>query len=84
MSIKKATTPSLREDEKRRTSTATTEEEVVDFGGELSLPPPPTLTPEQERKLWRKVDLRLMPILALMYLFSFLDRGAPLDLFSST
>ncbi|KAF5328441.1 hypothetical protein D9619_013250 [Psilocybe cf. subviscida] len=73
MSIKKSSTPSLREDEKRRTST--TEEEVIDFGGELSLPPPPTLTPEQEKKLWRKVDLRLMPILSLMYLFSFLDRG---------
>jgi hypothetical protein len=35
----------------------------------------PTLTPEQESKLWRKIDLRLMPILSLMYLFSFLDRG---------
>ncbi|KAF8184699.1 MFS general substrate transporter [Pholiota molesta] len=42
---------------------------------ESSLPPPPTLTEEQERKLWRKVDLRLMPILSLMYLLSFLDRG---------
>jgi hypothetical protein len=77
MSIKKSSTPSLREvvDEKRQAST--TEDDVVDFGGELSLPPPPTLTPEQEKKLWRKVDLRLMPILSLMYLFSFLDRGEP-------
>ncbi|KAK7033226.1 major facilitator superfamily domain-containing protein [Favolaschia claudopus] len=47
----------------------------VDFGGESTLPPPPTLSTEQERKLWRKVDLRLMPILSLMYLLSFLDRG---------
>jgi len=46
-----------------------------DFGGESNLPPPPTLSPEEERKLWRKIDLRLMPILSLMYLFSFLDRG---------
>jgi hypothetical protein len=46
-----------------------------DFGGESTLPPPPDLTPEQEKKLWRKIDLRLMPILSLMYLFSFLDRG---------
>lgn len=37
---------------------------------------PPKLTPEQEKKLWRKIDLWLMPILTLMYLFSFLDRGA--------
>ncbi|KAJ7693398.1 MFS general substrate transporter [Mycena rosella] len=46
-----------------------------DFGGESSLPPPPSLTAEEERKLWRKIDLRLMPILSLMYLLSFLDRG---------
>ncbi|KAJ6545251.1 MFS general substrate transporter [Mycena capillaripes] len=49
--------------------------EHLDFGGETSLPPPPALTAEEERKLWRKIDLRLMPILSLMYLFSFLDRG---------
>jgi len=36
---------------------------------------PPTLTPEEEAKAWRKIDIRLMPILALLYLFSFLDRG---------
>lgn len=47
----------------------------VDFGGESKLPPPPKLTPEQEKKLYRKVDLWLMPILTLMYLASFLDRG---------
>ncbi|KAJ6489526.1 MFS general substrate transporter [Mycena vitilis] len=47
----------------------------LDFGGDSSLPPPPTLSTEEERKLWRKVDLRLMPILSLMYLLSFLDRG---------
>ncbi|KAF8182748.1 MFS general substrate transporter [Mycena galopus ATCC 62051] len=34
-----------------------------------------TLTVEEERKLWRKIDLRLMPILSLMYLVSFLDRS---------
>ncbi|KAJ7680723.1 MFS general substrate transporter [Mycena polygramma] len=49
--------------------------EHFDFGGESSLPPPPTLTAEEERKLWQKIDLRLMPILSLMYLVSFLDRG---------
>ncbi|KAF7376511.1 hypothetical protein MSAN_00067100 [Mycena sanguinolenta] len=50
--------------------------EHFDFGGESTLPPPPTLTAEEERKLWRKIDLRLMPILSLLYLSSFLDRGA--------
>lgn len=46
-----------------------------DFGGETSLPPPPTLTEAEEIKLYRKIDLRLMPILALLYLLSFIDRG---------
>ncbi|KZP00222.1 MFS general substrate transporter [Calocera viscosa TUFC12733] len=46
-----------------------------DFGGESTLPPPPNFTPEQELALYRKIDLRLMPILSLMYLLSFLDRG---------
>jgi hypothetical protein len=35
----------------------------------------PQFTPEQTKVLWRKVDLRLMPILSVIYLFSFLDRG---------
>ncbi len=51
------------------------EKPVIDFGGDTTLPPPPDLTPEQQKKLWRKIDLMLMPILTLMYLFSFLDRG---------
>lgn len=76
MSVKKSSSLSLRDEvqEKQHTST---NEEAINFGGELNLPPPPTLTPEQEKKLWREVDLKLMPILTLMYLFSFLDRGEP-------
>ncbi|KAK2463980.1 hypothetical protein APHAL10511_004031 [Amanita phalloides] len=35
----------------------------------------PTLTAEQERKLWLKIDLRLLPILSLMFLMSNMDRG---------
>ncbi|KAJ4469922.1 MFS general substrate transporter [Lentinula edodes] len=46
-----------------------------DFGGESQLPPPPDLSQEDERKLWRKIDLRLMPILCVIYLMSFMDRG---------
>ncbi|KAF9234650.1 MFS general substrate transporter [Melanogaster broomeanus] len=44
---------------------------IVDDGPDAR----PMLTPEQEKRLWRKVDLRLMPILSLMYLLSFMDRG---------
>ncbi|RPD60537.1 MFS general substrate transporter [Lentinus tigrinus ALCF2SS1-7] len=47
----------------------------VPYGGEDTLPPPPTLTAEEEKRLWRKIDVRLVPILTLMYLCSFLDRG---------
>ncbi|KAH9835023.1 major facilitator superfamily domain-containing protein [Rhodofomes roseus] len=35
----------------------------------------PSLTPLQEAKLWRKVDWHILPILTVMYLCSFLDRG---------
>ncbi|KAF8836782.1 MFS general substrate transporter [Paxillus ammoniavirescens] len=35
----------------------------------------PALTTEQETKLWRRIDVQLIPIIATMYLFSFLDRG---------
>ncbi|KAF8835337.1 MFS general substrate transporter [Paxillus ammoniavirescens] len=35
----------------------------------------PALTAAQQTKLWRKIDLRLLPMVALMYLFSFMDRG---------
>ncbi|KIK93186.1 hypothetical protein PAXRUDRAFT_829222 [Paxillus rubicundulus Ve08.2h10] len=35
----------------------------------------PTLTTEQETKLWRRIDMRLIPIIAAMYLLSFTDRG---------
>ncbi|KAF5390065.1 hypothetical protein D9757_003779 [Collybiopsis confluens] len=46
-----------------------------DFGGESQLPPPPTLSAQEEARLWRKIDMRLMPILCIMYLMSFMDRG---------
>ncbi len=45
------------------------------YGGDDKLPPPPTLTPEEEKRLWRKIDMRFMPIVTLLYLFSFLDRA---------
>lgn len=36
---------------------------------------PPVLTAEEEKRLWRKVDMRLIPISVLLYLMSYLDRG---------
>ncbi|KAI0365418.1 MFS general substrate transporter [Pilatotrama ljubarskyi] len=43
--------------------------------GHDGLPPPPILTPEEEKKLWRKIDMRLIPIMTLLYLVSYIDRG---------
>ena len=51
------------------------ESEAINFGGEDHLPPPPRLTEAEEKKLWRKIDLKLLPILTLLYLLSFIDRG---------
>jgi hypothetical protein len=45
--------------------------------------PPRALSPKDEKRLWRKVDLRLMPILSAMYLLAFMDRGTS-DWFSFT
>ena len=42
--------------------------------GDPTLPAPPQLTPAEEEKLWLKLDRRLLPILALMYLMSYMDR----------
>lgn len=40
------------------------------------LPPPPILNAEEERRVWRKIDKRLIPISTLLYLVSYLDRGS--------
>lgn len=55
-----------------------------DNGGLDSLPPPPKLSPEQEMRLYRKIDVWLLPILTMMYLASFLDRGMSLALDDSS
>ncbi|KAF8458761.1 MFS general substrate transporter [Gautieria morchelliformis] len=49
--------------------------DTVEFDREGGLPPAPPLelTLDQERKLYRKIDLRLMPILILMYIVSAMD-----------
>lgn len=38
--------------------------------------PPVVLTAEEERRLYRKIDLKLIPVLTLLQLLSFMDRGA--------
>ena len=72
MSIAKTTNPSMDGHVNEKLDNVSDD---IDFGGESTLPPPPVLTAEAERRLYRKIDMRLMPILALMYLLSFMDRG---------
>ncbi|KAJ8488388.1 hypothetical protein ONZ45_g13974 [Pleurotus djamor] len=71
------TSSSLEKDRisESRIKRGSTTDQDGDFAGDSTLPPPPTLNEEEEKRLWRKVDARLMPILCVMYLFSFLDRG---------
>lgn len=45
---------------------------------ERSLPQPPTLSAAEVKRLYRKLDVRLMPLYTLMYLCAFLDRGKSL------
>ncbi|RPD60527.1 MFS general substrate transporter [Lentinus tigrinus ALCF2SS1-6] len=51
------------------------EPESRNSDGHDSTTRPPALTRREQKQLWRKVDLRLMPTVAVMYLFSFMDRA---------
>jgi hypothetical protein len=42
---------------------------------DASMIEPSDVSIEAERKLIRKLDLQLIPVIVLLYLFSFLDRG---------
>ena len=42
--------------------------------GDSILPAPPSLTHKEEWKLWLKLDLRLLPIIGLMFLMSYMDK----------
>ena len=47
----------------------------LSYSGEEGLPAPPVLTPEEEERLWRKIDWHILPIITVMYLCSFVDRS---------
>ena len=63
-SIKHGTDPSIKKDNVR-----CDEERVEDSVRSVNL------TPAQEKKIWRRIDLRLVPIITVIYLFAFMDRG---------
>ncbi|KAF5337786.1 hypothetical protein D9758_016294 [Tetrapyrgos nigripes] len=67
-------------DEKVQSSGSLHELEAGTGGKELDQSPEDStnvsaLTESEERRLWTKIDLRILPILSLMYLMSFMDRG---------
>lgn len=37
--------------------------------------PPPPVSPEEERRLLRKLDVRIIPMICWVYLMNFMDRG---------
>ncbi|KAI0767807.1 hypothetical protein C8Q74DRAFT_1370510 [Fomes fomentarius] len=45
------------------------------YGGDDKLPPPPILSVQEERRLWRRIDARLVPMASILYLCSFVDRS---------
>ena len=49
--------------------------EAVSYAQDSDPQAVPDLTQQEEQRLWRKVDMRLMPIMTVMYLCSFVDRG---------
>ena len=55
MSEEKTHVPSLKDENQKRSTSSI--DISVNFGGESSLPPPPTLISQQGSKLWRKVDI---------------------------
>ena len=68
---------SASDDEEKKVGYEVTESPGTDdISGVEGVPPCPELTLEQQRRAYRKVDFRLLPILTIMYLASFLDRGA--------
>ncbi|KAI0356822.1 MFS general substrate transporter [Trametes cingulata] len=41
-----------------------------------AIPPwPVVFSAEEEARVWRKIDMRLLPVITVMYLMSFVDRG---------
>ena len=48
---------------------------IVSYSGDKALSPPPVLTREEEKRLWRKIDWHIVPIITIMYLCSFVDRS---------
>ncbi|GAA6062195.1 hypothetical protein JCM10212_006476 [Sporobolomyces blumeae] len=60
-------TPSIHSNEKEKAFVSQEE-----YAGQQDIVP--RLTPEQEKRLVRKIDWKLVPFLSLLYLLSFLDR----------
>ncbi|KAI9459795.1 major facilitator superfamily domain-containing protein [Boletus coccyginus] len=51
------------------------EKTSIEKGSAPGFPAPPLATPEEEKRLVRKIDMRILPITCLLYLFAYLDRS---------
>ena len=49
--------------------------QILSYGGDSELPPPPSLTPQEEKRLYRKIDWHIIPIITMMYLSLSVDRS---------
>ena len=77
MSEKSSLKESPREDSVDKKRTESVEAQAVTLDGVKDVYRPEVDTSGvDERKLMRKIDLRLIPFLALLYLMNSLDRGA--------
>jgi hypothetical protein len=66
---------SVKENESWKEHREHLENASLDGAGGAIKPPSRMFTPEEENKIYRKLDWHLMPILTLLYLLSFMDRG---------
>ena len=49
--------------------------QILSYGGDSELPPPPSLTTQEEKRLYRKIDWHIIPIITMMYLSLSVDRS---------
>lgn len=54
---------------------AVSRDHTLAYGGDDTLPAPPILSVQEERRLWRRIDARLVPMTSILYLCSFVDRS---------
>jgi hypothetical protein len=68
-----ASSPSVKGDPNLSDKEASSQPNDVDFDGSPGTPP--VVDPAVEKRLLRKLDLRIIPCICWIYLMNFMDRG---------